>query len=166
MFSCIVGREEPCKQISWVCVVSACSIWTTLGLPRSWLRVLFWCAYTAQAPGCTAGVLSKVCSVFRALPRSKLLRFTFSGTPQRHRLVWVCVLCLSQVLAAQATRCLARALSQLGHGSYSPPWSQSLGVLGVPSECHLRGVMCVLWGADLRLQPSWQTSTIQDPRKP
>ena len=25
--------------------------------------------------------------------------------------------------------------------------------------------MCLLWGADLRLPPSWQMSTIQDPRK-
>ena len=25
--------------------------------------------------------------------------------------------------------------------------------------------MCLLWGADLRLQPSWQMSTVQDPRK-
>ena len=25
--------------------------------------------------------------------------------------------------------------------------------------------MCLLWGADLWLQPSWQMSTIQDPRK-
>ena len=25
--------------------------------------------------------------------------------------------------------------------------------------------MCLLWKADLRLQPSWQMSTVQDPRK-
>ena len=28
-----MGREEHCKQISLVCVGSACSVWTTLGLP-------------------------------------------------------------------------------------------------------------------------------------
>ena len=39
--------------------------------------------YTAQAPGCSAGELSKAGSGFLALPRSKLLRFRFSGTPQR-----------------------------------------------------------------------------------
>ena len=33
LFSCAVGREEHCKQISLVCVGSACSVWTTLGLP-------------------------------------------------------------------------------------------------------------------------------------
>ena len=42
-----------------------------------------------------------------ALPRSKPLRFRFSGTPQRWRLGWTCVLCPSQVRAAQVTWCLA-----------------------------------------------------------
>ena len=42
----------------------------------------------------------------RALPRSMPLRFRFSDTPQRHRLSWACVLCPSQVRAAQVTRCL------------------------------------------------------------
>ena len=45
------------------------------------------------------------------LPRSKLLRFRFSGTPQGHRLSWACVLCPSQVRAAQATKCLVSTLS-------------------------------------------------------
>ena len=39
-----------------------------------------------------------------ALPRSKPLRFRFSGVPQRHRLGWVCVLCPSQVRAAGVWR--------------------------------------------------------------
>ena len=33
--------------------------------------------------------------------RSKLLRFRHSGSPQRHRLSWACVLCPPQVRAAQ-----------------------------------------------------------------
>ena len=45
--------------------------------------------YTAQAPGCSAGELSKAGPGLHALPRSKLLRLRFSGTPQRHRLSWV-----------------------------------------------------------------------------
>ena len=49
---------------------------------------------TAQAPGCPAGVLSKVDPAFHALPRSKLLMFKFLGTPHGHRLGWACVLCL------------------------------------------------------------------------
>ena len=66
--------------------------------------------YTAQAPGCSARELSKAGPGFHALPRSKLLRFRFSGTPQRRRLGWACILCPSQVRAAPATRCLASTL--------------------------------------------------------
>ena len=42
--------------------------------------------YTAQPPGCSAEELSKVGPGLHALPRSKLFRLRFSGTPQRHRL--------------------------------------------------------------------------------
>ena len=68
--------------------------------------------YTAQAPGCSEGELSKVAPVLHALPRSKLLRLRFSDISQRHRLGWACILCPSQVQGAQVTRCLASALSQ------------------------------------------------------
>ena len=44
--------------------------------------------YAAQAPGCSAGELSKAGPGLRALPGSKALKFRFSGTPQRHRLSW------------------------------------------------------------------------------
>jgi len=74
--------------------------------------------YTAQAPCSSEGQLSKACPGLHALPRSKLLKFRFLGTPQRHRLSWVCVLCPSQVLAAQLTRCLVSALSKVGSVSY------------------------------------------------
>ena len=46
-----------------------------------------------------------------------------------------------------------------------PPWSQLPGFLVAPQEHCLRCVVCLLWRANLRLQPSWQMSTIQDPRK-
>ena len=39
--------------------------------------------------------------------RSKPLRFRHLGSPQRHRLIWACVLCPSQIRAAQVMRCLA-----------------------------------------------------------
>ena len=58
-----------------------------------------------------------------ALPRSKLLRFRFSGTPQRHRLGWACVLCPSQVRAAQVTRCWR---------AHSPRWTVHLITSPVP----------------------------------
>ena len=66
--------------------------------------------YTAQAPGCSARELSKEGPGLGALRRSKPLRFRFLGTPQKHNLGWACVLCPSQVRAAQATRCLVSAL--------------------------------------------------------
>ena len=50
--------------------------------------------------------LSEVGPGLHALPRSKPLRFRFSGTPQRCRLGRACVLCSFQVRAAQVTRCL------------------------------------------------------------
>ena len=46
-----------------------------------------------------------------APPRSKPLRFRHSGSPQRHRLGWACILCPSQVRAAQVMRCLASAVT-------------------------------------------------------
>ena len=100
--------------------------------------------YTAQAPGCSTGNCPKpalgfvhfpglnhsglgsrilykgkdsVGLAFCAISRSKLLRFRFLGTLQRHRLGWACVLCLSQVQEAQTTRLLASTLSQVGHSS-------------------------------------------------
>ena len=45
-----------------------------------------------------------------APPRSKLLRFRHSGSPQRRRLGWACVLCPSQVRAAQMMRCFESAI--------------------------------------------------------
>ena len=46
-----------------------------------------------------------------APPRSKPLRFRHSGSPQRRRLGWACVLCPSQVQAAQVMRCLASVIA-------------------------------------------------------
>ena len=49
--------------------------------------------------------------------------------------------------------------------NHLPISSRSLGFPGALQEHHLRCAVCLLWGADLRLRPSWQMSTIQDPRK-
>ena len=77
-------------------------------------RVCAFPVYTAQPPSCSARELSKAGPGFYALPRSKPLRFRFSGTPQRYRLCWACILCPSQVRAAQVTRCLASSVSPGG----------------------------------------------------
>ena len=118
--------------------------------------------YTAQAPGCSAGELSNADPGLRALPRSKPLRFRFSDTPQRHKLGWACVLCPSQVRAAQVTRCLASALSPgvEGGGCLIPSPAPAAGFPVRQQGCRLRCSACPLWGADLWLRPSWRMSTI------
>ena len=55
--------------------------------------------------------LSKAGPGFHALARSKPLGFRFSGTPQGHRLCWACILCPSQVRAAQVIRYLASTVT-------------------------------------------------------
>ena len=99
----------------------------------------FW-VYSAQAPGCSAGDLSKVGPGLHALPRSKLLRFRFLGTPQRHRLGWAYVLCPSQVRASQVPRWLASTHSLDGrhHPSRSVSW--------VSHRSAVSGVLCVSSG--------------------
>ena len=137
-----MGREGHCKRISLACVGSGCSLWITLGLPQPKAA----CAsrvYTAHAPGGFVGALSQVDPVPHALPKSKPLRF--SGTLQGHRPNWACILCLSQVRAAQATRCLVSALSQVGCASESPPLSQPLS-FPVHRKSTISGVPCVSSG--------------------
>ena len=77
----------------------------------------------------------------------------------------LCILCLPQVQATQATGCLVSTLSQVGLASYAPPWSQPLSLPGAPQGHRPGCAVCLLWGADLRLWHSWQMLTIQDPRK-
>ena len=68
-----MGREGHCKQKHTVCVGSAYSVCTTLGLPQS-KETRASQIYTAQAPGCSARALSQVGPVLRTLPRSKLVQ--------------------------------------------------------------------------------------------
>ena len=80
------------SQPHWVCPLSQCVCFPSLYCSGSMLL----CRELSEAgPG------------LGALPRSKPLRFRFSGTPQRWRLGWTCVLCPSQVRAAQVMRCFA-----------------------------------------------------------
>ena len=68
---------------------------------------------------------SKAGPGLHAPPRSKLLTFRHSCSPQRHRLGWACVLCPSQVRAAQVMRSLAStaaATYRLPHPCCSVFW--------------------------------------------
>ena len=91
--------------------------------------------YTVQAPGCSAGELSKTGHGLCVVPRSKPLMFRFSDTSQRCRVSWACVLCLSQIPAAQATRCLVSSLSPGGMMCLiTSPISAAWFSAGVPSQ--------------------------------
>ena len=125
-----------------VCGGSAHSVWATLGLPLLTECMLSWSTVlrlqVALQGNCLRWALG-----WRALPRSKPLRFRFSGTPQRDRLSWACVLCPSQVRTAQATRCSGSALSQLGGASNHLPGPSPL----VSWVCHESAVSDVSFGS-------------------
>ena len=144
MFSCAVGKEEHRKQITLACTrrVSA-----TLGLPCS-RRVCFLCLHCLGSR-LLCWELSEASPWLYALPRSELLRFRFSGTSQRHRLVWACVLCPSQARAAQVTKCLASTVSPVEGYDLLPPSSLPLGFLGVQLVHLFRCSVCLFWGVDL-----------------
>ena len=120
--------------------------------------------YTAQAPGCSEGELSKAALGRMHFPS---LSCSDSGSQLFHK---------GTDSVGPAFCGLPRSRSSgdqvLGESTVpgvwcilSPPCSQLLGFLGAQQECCLRCAVCRLWGADLRLRPSWQMSTVQDPRK-
>ena len=71
-----------------------------------------------------------------APPPSKPLRLRHPRSPQRHRLGWACVLCPSQVQAAQE-------FGERGRCDFSPLPSLLLSVLGVQLVHFLRRMMTV-----------------------
>ena len=96
----VCGECSAMFQVHWICLHSRRVCFH--GLHFSGSRLL--CQELSEAgPG------------LHALPRSKPLRFRFSGTPQRHRLGWACVLCPSQIQSAQVTRCLASTVAVTYH---------------------------------------------------
>ena len=106
LFSCAVWREGRCKQITLAC---ARSVSATLGLPPL-------TCVCPPCPHCSGSRLlrrepSEASPGLRAPPSSKPLRFRHSGSPQRRRFGWACVLCPSQVRAAQVMRCMASAVA-------------------------------------------------------
>ena len=138
-----MGREEHCKQISLACGGRAHSVSAALGLPTLWGV----CFPSLHCSG--SRLLCQELSVagpgLQALSRSKPLRFRFSGSPPRPRLGWACVLCPSQVQAAQVTRCLVSSCPQLKAATYCLP-HPCCSVFWVYSGCAFSGVPCVSSG--------------------
>ena len=58
-----------------------------------------------------------------------------------------------------------QVFGERSHCNLSPPLSLPLSFLGVQLVHLLRCAMCLFWGVDLWLQPSWWMSTVQYPRK-
>ena len=135
MFSCAVGREDHCKQISLVCVGSAHSVWATLGLPHLKMCVLSWSTLLRLQVALQGNCLKRApgCVHFPGLSHSG------SGSQVLHK--GTDSVGTSQVRAAQVTGCLTSALSQLGSASYPlpVPVAQFPGcAAGVPSQvCHV-----------------------------
>ena len=74
---------------------------------------------------------SEACPGLHAPLRSKPLRFRHLGSPQRRRLGWACILCPSQVRAAQVMRCLANMVAV----TYRLPTTRFSGcTTGAPSQ--------------------------------
>ena len=114
----------------WVCLLSRCVCFPSLYCSGS--RML--CVQLSEAgPG------------LRALPRSKPFRFRFSGTPQRRRLSRPCVLCTSQVRAAQVTRCLVSTVPPKCGVSYHLP-HPSCSICWVATGLPITGGTCVSSG--------------------
>ena len=152
-FSCAVGREEHCKQISLACVGSARTVWATLGLPplmacvlshSTLLRLqvalqgkcLKWALGCMLFPGLShSGSFSwvhhkgnnSVGSAFCALPRSEELRWPRAWQAQFPG----CAVGLitSPVPVPQFSGCSAGALSQMCHVSPVGTWSLTVTLL-------------------------------------
>ena len=144
MFNCAAGWEKHCKQISLACVGSACSVWATLGLPQLPACVISWSTLLRLQVALQGKCLKH--SGLHELPRSKPLMFRLSGTPQRHRLGWACILCPSQVQAAQATRCLASTLSPGGAVHLFTSLVPATRFPGCSAGVPISGVLCVFSG--------------------
>ena len=135
MFSRAVGREGCCKQITGMC--SQCLSHTVC--PHS-QRVCFPCLHCLGSR-LLCWELSQAGPGLYALPRSKPSMFRYSGTLERCRLLWACVLCPFQVLEAQVTKCLASTVT----ATYCFP-SPCHSVFWVYNQCTLSGVPCVSSG--------------------
>ena len=141
LFSCAVGREGCCKQISLASVGSARSVSATLGCPRL-QRVCFPCVHRLGSR-LLCWELFQAGPGLNALKRSKLLRFRYSGTPQRRRLGWACVLGLRFVPFPGPSGSGDQVFGECGCCDLLPPRSLPLGFLGVQPAHLLRWMLTV-----------------------
>ena len=111
-----MGREGRCKQITLACYLS-CYLLAVSQL--HWACPHSWCM-CPPFPHCSGSRLlrqepSAAGPGLLAPRRSKPLSFRHSGSPERRRLGWACILCPSQVREAQVMWCLARVIAATYH---------------------------------------------------
>ena len=128
-----MGREGHCRQILLACVGSTHSVPATLGLPPLAACVLL-LSTLLRLQAALQGVGPELC----AFPRPKLLRFRFSGTPQRCRLDWACVLCLPHLSSSGSQELDEGTLPGFGapyplRGPSLSFWAHQSGAPCVPS---------------------------------
>ena len=152
MFSSAVGREEHCKQISLVCVGSAHSVWATLGLLPLMACVL------SQSTLLRLQVALQGNCLKQALGCMHFPGLSCSGSGSR-------VLHKGADLVGPAF-CAIPGLSSSGDQVFGACRCPQLKAATYPLPCPSCLVfwVCILWGADLWLQPSRQMSTVQKPK--
>ena len=110
MFSRLWGGRDTANKLHWRVLTVSQPHWVC---PRS--RCM-----CPPCPHCSGSMLlcqepSEASPGLHASPSSKPLKFRHSGSPQRCRLGWACVLCPSQVRAAQVMRCLVSMVAVTYH---------------------------------------------------
>ena len=116
------------SQPHWVC-------------PRSW-HVCFPCLHCLGSR-LLCQELSEAGPGLYALPRFKLLRFRYLGSPQRRTLGWACILCLRFVPFPGPSSSGDQVFGERGLCDSSPPPSLPLSFLDVQLAHLLRWMLTV-----------------------
>ena len=138
LFSPAVGKGGTADKSHWPVWGALAVFWPHGICPRS--RV---CVLSPSTLLRLQAALQGAGPALRGLPRRKPLRFRFSGTPQKHRLGWACVLCLPRPEQLKQPGAW-RVQSPRVQGAFSPPRSQPQFPCA-PVGCTL----CQFWGAGL-----------------
>ena len=122
----------------------------TLALPQLTARVLSW------------STLLRLQTTLQGNCPKRALRFvpfpglSHSGSQILHKGTGSAGHAFCALPRSEQLRCLVSTLPQVGGASHHLPG---------PCRSFPGCTLCLPWGADLSLRPSWQMSTIQDPRK-
>ena len=152
------GRRDTANKSCW-------HVWEVLAVygPHWVCLSLRWCVLPGSTLLRLQGAQQGHCpKQFHALPRSKLLRFL--GTPQRQTQLGMRFVPF-RGLSSSGDQVFGEHTIPSGH---FPRWTVRLNHLPIrplsfpsaPPEHRVRYPVCLLWGADLGLRPSWQMSTV------